>query len=97
MIQAGRHVKSWFIPHDPPTLLQPHIPFDTPNPHRVGVGQVAGVVEPRLQVLVGATPRNVVHEKGAGRTAVVAARHRTETLLASRVPNLQLNLLAAHL
>lgn len=60
----------------------------------VRVGVLPGVLEPGRQVVERLAARNVVHEQGAGRPAVVRARDRPERLLAGRVPNLQLDLLA---
>lgn len=60
----------------------------------VRVGVLPGVLEPGRQVVERLAARNVVHEQGTSRPAVVRARDRPERLLAGRVPNLQLDLLA---
>jgi hypothetical protein len=65
--------------------------------HRVRMGEAARVRQPRAEVIVGAAARDVVDHEGARRASIVAARHRPESLLARRVPDLQLDLLARHL
>lgn len=60
----------------------------------VRVGVLPGVLEPGRQVVERLAARNVVHQQGTGRTPVVRSGNRTERLLAGRVPNLQLDLLA---
>mmetsp|Transcript_36305 Transcript_36305/g.85696 ORF Transcript_36305/g.85696 Transcript_36305/m.85696 type:complete len:230 (+) Transcript_36305:105-794(+) len=55
------------------------------------------LVQPGLDMLEGLGVGSVVDDDDAVRAAVVAARDRTETLLARRVPNLQLDRLAIQL
>ena len=63
----------------------------------VCAGEVARVGQPAEQVLERLAAADVVHKQRDVCTAVVAAAHRAEALLAGRVPDLQLDLLAADL
>lgn len=63
----------------------------------VGAGEVACVRQPADEMLERDTAADVVHQQGAHRSAVVAAAHRAEPLLSGSVPDLQLDLLPAHL
>ena len=65
--------------------------------HCVGICQIPCVGEPTAEVVVGRPPRHVVDHERAGRAAVVGPRHGAEPLLARRVPDLQLDLLAGNL
>lgn len=63
----------------------------------LGACEVARVRQPADEVLERDAAADVVHEQRAHRPAVVAAAHSAETLLSRRVPDLQLDLLPAHL
>ena len=59
-------------------------------------GQGPGVRQPGRQAVEGLPRGDVVYEESPGRAAVVAAGDAAESLLAGRVPDLQLHCLAAH-
>ena len=63
----------------------------------IRVAERAGIVEPHPDVVVGVSVRDVVDKERPRSPAVVAARHRAEPVLARGVPDLQLDLLPAHL
>ena len=61
----------------------------------VRVSHCARVVEPRADMVVRVTGRHVVDKKSTCRAAIIAPGHGTETVLPSRVPDLQLHCFAA--
>ena len=52
---------------------------------------LAHLLEPPSQVREGVSARNIIHQKGSSRAAIVRSRNAFKGLLACSVPDLQLN------
>lgn len=59
----------------------------------IRVAILSDFFEPSRQMGEGVSPRDVVHQKSSGRTTIVRTSDALERLLASSVPDLELNVL----
>jgi len=99
-LSAGLHEDEAVLPRERLALLPLHLPPPlqvtlVANKHddHVGVGVLAGVLQPLRQVLEGVPSSDVVHQQRPGGPAVVGPRDGPKRLLTRRVPDLELDLL----